>query len=178
MSEYYMSYTGAELDSAINKVKSGYVYPTETINITQNVSDMDITNGKTLNVNVPIKYFATGIVSNVTAGQQMTVSGIKDSVTGEAFTPKGIVCFICPTATTNYSSGQGGKPAIVMFYKDYNVDDGGGIAAYSSAYVVRINPSVPRDYLTVSGNSFTYKGATASMYGLMPATRWRWAAWG
>lgn len=54
MSEYYMTHTGAELDEAISKVKSGYVMPAEIINIVSNVSNMDITNGKTLNVNVPV----------------------------------------------------------------------------------------------------------------------------
>lgn len=53
MSEYNMSHTGQELDEAIRKVKEGYVLPTEEININSNVSNMDITNGKTLNVNVP-----------------------------------------------------------------------------------------------------------------------------
>lgn len=53
MSEYIMSHTGAQLDEAISKVLDGYVLPSEIINIVSNVSDMDITNGKTLNVNVP-----------------------------------------------------------------------------------------------------------------------------
>lgn len=54
MSEYYLDYTGAQLDDAINKVRSGYILPTEIINIVENVSNMDISKGKTLNVNVPV----------------------------------------------------------------------------------------------------------------------------
>lgn len=54
MSEYNLSHTGKELDDAISKVKSGYILPSETVNITENVTDMDITNGKLLNVNVPV----------------------------------------------------------------------------------------------------------------------------
>lgn len=53
MSEYIMSHTGTQLDEAISKVLDGYVLPSEIINIFSNVSDMDITNGKILNVNVP-----------------------------------------------------------------------------------------------------------------------------
>lgn len=52
MSEYIMSYTGEQLDDAINKVQSGYILPTEIINIVENVSEKDITKGKLLNVNV------------------------------------------------------------------------------------------------------------------------------
>ena len=52
MSEYNMTHTGRELDDAINKVKSGYVLPTEIYNIFSNVSDLDITMGKTLNVDI------------------------------------------------------------------------------------------------------------------------------
>ncbi|MBO5935662.1 MAG: hypothetical protein J6Q94_09280 [Clostridia bacterium] len=52
MSEYNMTHTGRELDDAINKVKSGYVLPTEIYNIYSNVSDLDITMGKTLNVDI------------------------------------------------------------------------------------------------------------------------------
>ena len=40
MSEYYMSHTGEELDEAINKVKNGYILPSETINISENVSNI------------------------------------------------------------------------------------------------------------------------------------------
>ena len=54
MNEYNMTHTGAQLDEAINKVRSGYLLPDEVINITQNVQNMDIKKGKTLNVNVPV----------------------------------------------------------------------------------------------------------------------------
>lgn len=59
MSEYIMSHTGKELDDAINKVRDGYILPSETVNITENISNMDITNGKWLNVNVRGQYYAT-----------------------------------------------------------------------------------------------------------------------
>lgn len=54
MSEYNMTHTGRELDDAINKVKSGYVLPFDVYNIYSNVSDLDITMGKILNVDVPV----------------------------------------------------------------------------------------------------------------------------
>lgn len=157
MAEYNMSHTGRELDDAINKVKANYIDKTK------------------------VTHFATDIVSNVTAGQKLTVTGITDEKTGEAFTPKGVMGFICPSSTSNYIS-SGNKPATVAFYRNDTVGDSAAIAAYNTAYSVRIHTTVLTDNdlpnLTISGNSFKYDSATASMYGLMAAGRWRWVAWG
>lgn len=177
MSEYYMSHTGAELDEAINKVKNGYVLPTEVINIVQNnISNIDITNGKTLNVNVPVKHFATGVISSVSAGQKISVTGITDSITGETFNVRGVIFFMCPTEATNYKTA-GEKPAAACIYKDFDMSEAAAICAYNSAYSLRIHNTTPNTYLSVSGNSFSYQSLTASMYGVM-AARWRWFAWG
>ncbi len=176
MSEYNMTHTGRELDDAINKVKNGYIQPSgNSPTITSNGTH-PVRQYENAVVNVPVKFFATGVVTNVTAGGKLSVTGIKDSVTGESFTPKGYICFICPTASTNYQSSAN-NPAIIAFYKDSNINDSMGIAAFSPAYTARINPSVPNSYVTVSGNSFSYKAVSGSMYGLMAADRWRWAAW-
>ena len=152
-----MAHTGAELDDAINKFKSGYIDKAQ------------------------VTHFATNIVNNVTAGQKLTVSGIKDEKTGEIFTPKGIIGFICPSSTSNYISSSN-KPATVAFYRNDIAGDSAAIAAYNTAYSVRIHTTVLIDTdlpnLTISGNSFTYDASTASMYGLMAAARWRWFAWG
>ena len=162
MSEYNMSHTGAELDDAINKFKSGYIDKTK------------------------VTHFATGIVPNVTAGMQMSVTGIKDEKTGETFTPKGIIGFICPTSTDNFYS-SGNKPAVVAFYRNDELGDCAAIAAYNTAYSIRIHTETLKDgyngegkytELEISGNSFTYYPLTAGMYGLMAAARWRWVAWG
>lgn len=187
MSEYYMTHTGTELDSAISKVKSGYIMPTEIINIVSNVSNMDIANGKTLNVNVPIpdgyidktkiSHFATGTISNVKEGQQVKITGITDTITGETFNLKGVVGIICPTATTNYTTSQG-KGAVVVFYKTSDNADGIGVAAYNAAFSVRANTGMKNnEILGISGNGFSFL-SPASMYALMPASRWRWFAWG
>lgn len=143
--------TGADVDEAVQRFKDGWIEKTK------------------------ISFFATGIVTNVTSGSQMSVSGIKDEVTGEAFTPKGIIAFINPTSTTTYQT-SGSKPAVVTFYKNSNDSVGALIAAFSSIYSVRINTST--SYPSISGNGFTYRADTASMYGLMAAPRWRWVAWG
>ena len=153
MSEYYMTHTGAELDDAINKVKSGYIDKTK------------------------VKHFATGVVTNVTAGQQLSVTGIKDALTGETFNVKGLICFLCPDAATNYKT-SGEKPAAVCFYKNNELSEAAAICAYNSAYSVRIHPTTPNSYLTISGNSFSYQSLTTSMYGLMAGDKWRWYAWG
>lgn len=160
--------------SAVEGFQKGII-PTGTKNITTNGTH-DVTEFASALVNVPTKHFATGVVTNVSSGGAMSVTGIKDAVTGEAFTPTGVACFICTTTKQNYTGG-GSTPSIILFYKDFNINDGVGHAAFTPAYTARINPDVPRDYLTVGGNSFTYKAAKGTMYGIMAAERWRWVAW-
>lgn len=54
----------ADIDKIKWEIPDGYIKPTETINITENVSNRDITNGKTLNVNVPTGVFPIGNLSD------------------------------------------------------------------------------------------------------------------
>lgn len=158
-------------------IPNGYVLPTETVNITQNnISNQDITMGKFLNVNVPVKHFATGVIDSVSAGQQISVTGITDSITEETFNIRGVILFICPTSATNFKT-SGEKPAAACIYRDLDMSEAAAICAYNSAYSIRIHSTTPNTYLSVSGNSFTYQSLTASMYGVM-AARWRWFAWG
>lgn len=201
MSEYNMTHTGRELDDAINKVKSGYVLPTETYNITSEVRDLDITMGKTLNVimSIPdgyidktkICHFATGVVNNITAGQAVSVTGIKDDATGEAFEVKGILFYIQPTANSwlyppNHASSI---PACFCLVRDNSRRFGTamscGAQSSTASYVreVRFNTSiggvtnVNNTELLITGNSFSYI-ARNDMYGLLAASQWRWVAWG
>lgn len=126
-----------------------------------------------------VTHFATGTVSNVTAGQKMTVSGIKDSKTGEAFTVKGLVAFVEPSSTQNYTVSGTGKPAVCMFYRNSEITSGVAIAAYNAALTVRANTDFKNnEYIVISGNSFYFIQQTSSMWGLQAATKWRWIAWG
>lgn len=147
------------------------------------VSPTTITNNGThstdnysqIKVAVTMKYFATDIVANVTAGQALTVTGITDAKTGEVFDVKGVFACIEPTATTNYTSGNG-KPSLVVFY-NANTELGTVIVAvHNVLYTVRAGCNSTR--LTISGNSFSFMADTASMYGVMPSSKWRWVAWG
>lgn len=52
--EKILQCTGDQIDEAVNKVLNGYVYPTETITVTENTEGKDIANGKLLNVRVPV----------------------------------------------------------------------------------------------------------------------------
>ena len=153
MSEFYMHFSGTELDSALNKVKNHYVDKNKMF------------------------HMATGIVANVTAGQTFSVTGIKDEKKGESFDVKGVFACIDPYSATNFIAGSG-KPALVAFFRAPNSEKVVCISAYSSAYSVRINPNNASTYMTVNGNSFTYDPPTSGMYEVMAAERWRWIAWG
>ena len=94
MSEYYMSHTGAELDDAINKVRTGYVFPSETIDITANISGRDITNGKILNVNVPQGYTKSKHITFTTTAASGVIK-----VTGIGFKPKTVAAVLYTDVT-------------------------------------------------------------------------------
>lgn len=50
MSEYYMAYSGAELDDAVSKVKNGYINPDKLLtHITKSASGQFTGSGETLN---------------------------------------------------------------------------------------------------------------------------------
>ena len=155
MSEYNMTHTGAQLDSAISRVLSGYIDKSEAV------------------------HFATGTVSNVTAGQKLTVSGIKDAETGEVFDVKGLVAFIEPSSTQNYTVSGTGKPSVAMFYRNTEITSGVAIAAYNAALTLRANTDFKNnEYIVINGNSFYYIQKTDSMWGLQASSKWRWIAWG
>ena len=155
MSEYNMTHTGAQLDSAISKVLSGYIDPSE------------------------VTHFATGTVSNVTAGQKLTVSGIRDSATGTAFDVKGLIAFVEPSATQNYTVSGTGKPSVVMFYRNTEIASGVAVAAYNATLTLRVNTDFKNnEYIVISGNSFYFIQKTDSMWGLQASSKWRWIAWG
>lgn len=117
MSEYYLDYTGAQLDDAINKVRSGYILPEEIINIVENVSNMDISKGKTLNVNVPVpdgyiqKSLLQSAVHYFDLGANKTGVSTVDS-SWYSFTPEFV-------------------PKIILF----------GVSEYSNGNIVRISSS-------------------------------------
>lgn len=168
MSEYNMTHTGKELDDAIAKVLSGYIDKSS------------------------ISHFATGVVNNVTAGQEMTVTGIKDAVTKEAFDIKGVLAYIQFTKNSwAYPENHAGaKPAVFCFVRDNSRRFGTAIACgaqdATASYIreVRFNTDIGgvsspgNTYITFSSNSFTYISSTKSMYGLLAASQWRWVAWG
>ena len=173
--------------SAIQNIKTG-ITPTGTKNITQNGTH-DVTAFASAFVDVPIPdsyidkskvtHFATGTVSNVTAGQKLTVSGIKDAKTGEAFDVKGLVAFVEPSSTQNYTVSGTGKPAVCMFYRNSEITSGVALAAYNAALTVRANTDFKsNEYIVISGNSFYFIQQTGSMWGLQASTKWRWIAWG
>ena len=151
MADFYMRYTGEDLDSAINKVINDYVDKKRMFRM------------------------ATGIVTNVTAGQELSVTGILDEKTDEPFDVKGIFACIEPTTTMNYAAGGVAKPGLIVVYNT-NSDAGTVVvAAYSEKNTVRAGCKSTR--LTMSGNSFSVMADT-SMYGVMAASKWRWIAWG
>ena len=202
MSEYNMSHTGAELDDAINKVQSGYLLPIGSVSIAENGTH-DVSEFAQAVVNVPvpdgyidkstITHFATGTVSNVTAGQALEVSGIVDEATGETFEVKGVMAYIqCTENTWLYPANHASAvPAVFFFVKDTQRGFGGAVACAaqtttaSNVREIRFNADIGgitgsssgNAYITLGSGYFKYKSSTSSMYGLLAADTWRWVAW-
>ena len=164
MAEYNLNYTGKELDDSINKFIGGFIDKTK------------------------ISHFATGTVKVLTAGQKMTVTGIKDAATDETFTPKGVLAYIHVTSNSwlypaNHATG---KPAVFCFIRDFDRGFGVGMACGTNGekMEVRFNSDIggvsspSNNYITVDNGNFSYISITNSMYGLMAAPIWRWVAWG
>lgn len=104
MSEYNMTHTGRELDDAINKVKSGYVLPFEVYNIYSNVSDLDITMGKTLNVDIQpsVDYVKLNKYFYEKYSPTGSSSLVKSKTFSCGFQPK--VVLIVPNTDTTFST--------------------------------------------------------------------------
>lgn len=167
MSEYNLHYTGAQLDDAINRVVEGYVDDSKIV------------------------HFATGVINDFSAGQEMCVTDITDIITNRKFNVKGVFAYVQPDGNSwiypeNHAAG---KPAVFCFVKDsernFGVAMACGATSNSTSYLreMRMNTDIggitspTNTYITFSGNSFSYTAKT-SMYGLVGAKQWRWIAWG
>ena len=64
MSEYYLGFTGAQLDDAINKVRSGYIKPEGSMPITEN-GTFDVREKAEVKVNVPTSALKISQVENM-----------------------------------------------------------------------------------------------------------------
>lgn len=73
MSEYYMTHTGKELDDAINKVKSGYIKPSGSKNITANGTH-DVKAYENAIVNVPAGIIPIGNLTDALITRSSTNS--------------------------------------------------------------------------------------------------------
>lgn len=167
MSEYNLYYTGAELDDAINKVAEGFV-------------DND-----------KIVHFATGVIDDFQAGQEMCVDSISDDVTFRKFDVKGVLAYVQPTENSwIYPENHAAEtPAVFCFIKDsernFGVAMACGAGSNSTSHLreIRMNTDIggvtspSNAYIIFEGNSFTYI-AKDTMYGLVGAKQWRWIAWG
>ena len=182
----------ADLSSIANAIRSkggtsaGLTFPSGFVSAINGIATDSGTGSATTFVGT---HFATDTVKNVTAGQAITVTDIKDEKTGEPFDVKGIMCFIQPSATKNVApvNYAANTPATFCFVRDYSRNFGLAMAGHSDdtdphVREVRLNLEVgsstdSKQTITISGNSFTYK-ARDDMWGVIKSTFWRWIAWG
>ena len=175
MSEYYLNYTGAQLDDAINKVRSGYILPTEIINIVENVSNMDISKGKTLNVNVPQGYtkYNNGIYSPPSNVY------MPDFSLNVGFKPKVFVIFA--NAGINSSSKDNNNQPITFSFVAYDasfnkIEARSHRLYYNSSYYM-ISPTGSAGHTLSSSDTGVVGGSTRYFY-FFGNHAYNWYAWG
>ncbi len=94
MSEYYLDYTGAQLDDAINKVRNGYILPSgNSPTITTNGTH-DVKSYENAVINVPVGYTKSKRITFTTTGNSGVIN-----VTGIGFKPRA-VAIVLSTDTT------------------------------------------------------------------------------
>ena len=191
MSEYYLNYTGAQLDDAINKVRSGYILPSEIINISSNVQDMDIKNGKILNVNVPVpdnyinladiithttKYAASEYTPTENTVMNNISIPVKDE-NGNYFKPKVFVMF-----HNSRIENSGTSTSQIAVTSSFTIaDDAGNLlykrtsgVYYNSTYKACSNQSGSRYFKPIN----TGVQGVASDFYLQKDKQYLWYAWG
>ena len=110
MSEYNMSHTGAQLDSAINKVNSGYILPEDDITIKINgTHDVRAFENAVVNVS-DSQHFAFGY-KTMTANASFEITGLTDQ-NGDSFTPKGYAFTLLPSVSSAFS-GSDSTPSLI-----------------------------------------------------------------
>ncbi len=118
MSEYNMSHTGAELDSAINKVNSGYILPSGNKSITANGTH-DVKNYEKAVVNISdSQHFAYGY-KTMTANASFEITGLTDRQ-GNSFTPKGYMFTLLPSASSTYTGGESTPSLVACVFDSVN----------------------------------------------------------
>ena len=183
MSEYYLGFTGAQLDDAINKVRSGYVLPSETINITSNVQDMDISKGKKLNVNVPVpdNYInLADIIMHCTKSANGTFTGsgqkCENLSIGLSFRPKVILIIATsPITTTNGSSPYEICAVWRIMNDDYRKLRDNCVFVYKSGSNVKSGHTEGNGLKGNADNTITGWGTTVKF---ASGTTYSWYAWG
>lgn len=112
MSEYNMTHTGKELDDAINKVKSGYIKPSGSKNISANGTH-DVKQYENVVVNVPISKLSYGaLTGSGKAGDTFTVPyssigfipkrAVLIAASSSAKVANGVICFHTGETSSRY----------------------------------------------------------------------------
>lgn len=105
MSEYNMTHTGKELDDAIAKVQSGYVFPNQAVTVTENgtygtIKNIPVKLLDEITVNVPQGLLETAYITPAVLNSDATTL----SYTFD-FVPK-VLCLISQTSVTKSSTNS------------------------------------------------------------------------
>ena len=174
MSEYNMTHTGAELDSAISKVHSGYIMPsgTKPEEITSN-GRHNVKEYEFADVNVSdSQHFAFGY-KTMSANTSFEVTGITDSQ-GNSFKPKGYAFTLLPASGSEFTGGSSAPSLVACVYDTVNKRMT-RTRTGQNAWSVFANVSVSSG--TVAEGSFRQAASSDKKYNCFGA-EYFWIAWG
>lgn len=167
MSEYNMSHTGAELDDAINKVKSGYIKPSGNTTITSNGTH-NVKQYENAVVSVPLQHTRISKTTGSSATQSYSIP-----LSEIGFTPRAYA--IIAYNSSDISSAVSNQPHILGTANNLASSNPAGCISASASGVIKIQTVGGSFSGAVNGNNFTFTSTYAYLRG---STRYYFYFWG